>query len=394
MALYLVHYGGEIALKGHNRKDFIRQLKENIRAQLPVTRVHVWQNRLLVESPQEDLDISLVFGVAWWTRPTVVPNPTPEALQDAVLEVARSEAAHRDAAPTFAVRARRVDKTFPLSTLALERDLGTVVVQHLGWKVNLGTPDVTLYVDVLPGRAFVYTEKHPGHHGLPVGISGRAFGLFSGGIDSVMAAWFMARRGLEIDLVHFHAFTEARHAHEGRAGKLARHLARYLPRLRVHYLPYHHFMAATLALSPREQRYELVMFRRFMARIAAHLARRYGGQAIFTGDSLGQVASQTMENLAAVDAAVTLPVFRPLIAFNKQEIIDLGERLGFYALVLEPYKDCCSIVSRYPATRVRLEEVEALEARLPLEEAMHRTLAEREVYVYTPQGEAHPVPVE
>ncbi len=117
---------------------------------------------------------------------------------------------------------------------------------------------------------------------------------------------------------------------------MARHLARYLPRLRVHYFPYHHFQAATLDLSPKEQRYELVVFRRFMARIAEILARQGRDQAIFTGDSLGQVASQTMENIAAVDAAVSIPFFRPLLTFNKQEIIDMGERLGFYQLVLEP----------------------------------------------------------
>ncbi len=382
MPLYLVHYSSEVGLKGQNRGAFIRQLQRNIRAQLPVTKVQFWQGRLLVESPHEDLDFSRVFGVAWWTRPHVVEPATPEALHAAVQSMARALQDRYTQPPTFAVRARRVDKRFPLNTLQLERELGAAVVQAVGWKVDLTTPQVTFYVDVLPGRAFLYIEKHPGHHGLPVGVSGRAFGLYSGGIDSIMAAWYMARRGVEVELVHFHAFTEARHAHEGRAGKLAQHLARYLPRLRVHYLPYHHFMAATLDLQGREQRYELVLFRRFMARIAEHLARQEGGQAIFTGDSLGQVASQTMENLAAVDEAVSLPFFRPLLAFNKQEIIDQGERLGFYALVLEPYKDCCSIVSRNPATRSRLERIRDLEARLPLQEAMARTLEEREVYEY------------
>ncbi len=387
MPIYLVHYGSEIGLKGKNRGDFLRQLQRNIQAQLPVERVHLLHGRFLVESPRDDLDFSRVFGVAWWTRPLVVPRPTPERLRETIVHLARRAREGFDHDPTFAVRARRADKTFPWNTLDLERELGAAVVQALGWKVNLGQPEVTLYVEVVPGRAFLYHDKRPGHHGLPVGSTGRAFGLFSGGIDSVMAAWYMARRGVEVELVHFHAFTEARYAHQGRAGKLARHLARYLPRLRVHYFPYHLFQAATLDLSRREQRYELVVFRRFMARIAEHLARERRGQAIFTGDSLGQVASQTMENIAAVDAAVSLPFFRPLLAFNKQEIIDLGERLGFYQLVLEPYKDCCSIISRNPATRARMDVVQALETRIRLPRLLDATLALRETYLYLPSGE-------
>ncbi len=388
MPLYLVHYGSEIGLKGKNRVDFIRQLRRNIQAQLPVEKVSLLHGRLLVESPHEDLDFSRVFGVAWWTKPLVVEKPTPASLHEAILTLAQRARERFQEKPTFAVRARRVDKGFPLGTLALERELGAVVVEALGWKVDLTHPQVTLHVDIVPGRALLYDEKHPGHHGLPVGSTGKAVGLFSGGIDSVMAAWYMARRGVTVELVHFHAFTEARYAHEGRAGKLARHLARYLPQLRVHYFPYHYFQAATLDLPPRQQRYELVVFRRFMARIAERIAREQGGQAIFTGDSLGQVASQTMENLAAVDAAVHIPFFRPLLAFNKQEIIDLGEALGFYSLVLEPYKDCCSIISRNPATRARMDVVEAIEARINIERLMEVTLAARETFCYLPQGEA------
>lgn len=387
MPLYLVHYGSEIGLKGKNRSDFIHQLKRNIQAQLPVERVRPLHGRLLVESPRDDLDFSLVFGVAWWTRPLVVENPTPQALSEAIVVLARQAREDFDQDPTFAVRARRADKTFPWNTLTLERELGASVVQALGWQVNLSRPQVTLHVELVPGRAFLYHQKHPGHHGLPVGSTGRAFGLFSGGIDSVMAAWYMARRGVEVELVHFHAFTQARYANEGRAGKLARHLARYLPRLRVHYFPYHHFQAATLDLSPKEQRYELVVFRRFMARIAEILARQGRGQAIFTGDSLGQVASQTMENIAAVDAAVSIPFFRPLLTFNKQEIIDMGERLGFYQLVLEPYKDCCSIISRNPATRARMDLVEAIEESIHLPRLLETTLQERETFTYLPTGE-------
>lgn len=388
--LYLVHYGSEVGLKGKNRMDFIRQLERNIQAQLPVERVRFWHGRLLVEGAQSGLDFSRVFGVAWWTEPLVVTPPTSEGLCQAVVQLAYQVGQQFAHAPTFAVRARRVDKNFPWGTQEIERQLGAQVVQELGWKVNLNSPEVTLYVDVLPGQAFLYHQKFPGHHGLPVGSTGRAIGLFSAGIDSVMAAWYMARRGVEVELVHFHAFTQAQRAHQGRAGRLAQHLARYLPQLQVHYFPYHLFQAATLDLPPRLQRYELVVFRRFMARVAQRVAQARQAQALFSGDSLGQVASQTMENLSAVDAVVDLPFFRPLIAFNKQEIIDQGEALGFYALVLEPYKDCCSLISRNPATKARMEAVLEIEERIGIAQLVEETLAAGETRLYLPHGQSMP----
>jgi len=256
------------------------------------------------------------------------------------------------------------------------------VVEATGLKVDLTQPDLTLWVEVLSDRAFLYTEKYRGYQGLPVGISGRVMGLFSGGVDSLMAAWFMARRGAAVELVHFHAFTEARYAHHDKAGALAQALAAFIPGLRVHYIPYYLFQTATLSLSPREQRYELILFRRFMARAAEALARRYGAQAIFTGDSLAQVASQTMENLVAVDDAVTIPLFRPLIAFNKEETIGWAERLGFYEIAKQPYKDCCSIISKNPATRARIDVVRSLEERLDLEPVLRASLEAVETIAY------------
>ncbi len=380
--LYLIHYSSDIGLKGKNRPDFVRQLKANLRRQLPLRRVQEVQSRLLAWGPTPDLDLSRVFGVAWWAVPRVVAPPTWDAVVVTGVAMAR-EALARGDVRSFAVRARRSDKRYPKTSLAMERELGAAIVEATGLKVNLSQPDLTVWVEVLRDRAFVYTQKHRGYQGLPVGISGKVFGLFSGGVDSLMAAWFMARRGAAVELVHFHAFTEARYAHQDKAGALAQALAAFIPGLRVHYIPYYLFQAATLSLSARDQRYELIIFRRFMARAAVALAQKHGGQAIFTGDSLAQVASQTMENLAAVDDAVGgFPLFRPLIAFNKDETIGWAERLGFYDIAKRPYKDCCAIISKNPVTRARLERVQALEAQLNLEPVLQASLDAVETIAY------------
>ncbi len=378
--LYLIHYSSDIGLKGKNRGDFIKQLKRNLRRQLPLQQVREVRGRLLAWGPRPDLNLARVFGVAWWAVPRQVP-PRWEAIVEAGVALAR-EAMARCEVRTFAVRARRADKSFPKGTLAIERELGAAIVQATGLGVNLTRPDLTVRVEIIPGQAFVFTDAHQGFQGLPVGTAGKVLGLFSGGVDSLIAAWLMARRGAAVELVHFHAFTAARYAHHDKAGRLAQALAAYIPGLRVHYVPYHLFQAATLDLPRREARYELVVFRRFMARLAARLARQRGAAAIFTGDSLAQVASQTMENLTAVDAGVDFPLFRPLIAFNKQEIIAWAERLKFYDLAKQPYKDCCSIISRNPATRARLEVVEAIEQRAGLDAVLEASLAEVETIAY------------
>ncbi len=378
-ATYLVHYSSDIGLKGKNRPDFVKQLKRNLRRQLPLRRVREERGRLLAEGPP-GLNLARVFGVAWWAEPRLVP-PRWEDIVAAGVALAQKAVA-QGRARTFAVRARRADKSFPKRTLEMERELGAAIVQATGLKVNLTQPDLTVQVEVIPGRAFVFTNRKKGFQGLPVGVSGAVMGLFSGGVDSLMAAWFMARRGAAVELVHFHAFTAARYAHHDKAGRLAQALAAYIPGLKVHYVPYHLFQAATLDLPPRQARYELVVFRRFMARLAARLARQRGAAALFTGDSLAQVASQTMENLTAVDAALDFPLFRPLIAFNKQETIAWAERLGFYDLAKQPYKDCCAIISRNPATKARLEVVEAIEARIGVDALLDASLAEVETVAY------------
>lgn len=354
---YMVHYG-EIALKGKNRPDFEHQLMQNIAAQHEIVDVRRFRGRLTVTA-QEPVDLSDVFGIAWWAETVAVESDLGEITRGVLQQVSERQA---DAA-SFAIRATRADKILGLTSQEIEVELGAAVQRGYDLAVDLDAPDLTIYVEVLRGRSYVYTERNEGLRGLPVGVSGRLMGLFSGGIDSAVAAFLMAKRGAELKLLHFHAYGRPERAYQGKVGRLAAELTRFVPRLRLYVLPYDRFQLATANLD-RHQRQELVVFRRFMVRVADRLAGQTGSLGLFTGDNLGQVASQTLENLAAVQQVTSMPIFRPLIAYDKQEIIDMGADLGLAEIANEPYKDCCSIIARHPATRANIDQVRQIEDRI------------------------------
>ncbi len=375
MRTYLIHYSSDIGLKAQNRRDFIRQLRRNIRRQHPaVQSVEHLMGRLVALSPQEE-DFSDVFGVAWWAEARRLPLDWDAIVAEAVALARR----HARPGMKFAVRARRAEKRFPLNSQEIGREVGAAIVEATGMGVDLTNPDLEVFVEIAPEAAFVFAERHAGPQGLPVGTSGHWFGLYSGGIDSVVAAYLMGRRGARVDLVHFHVFANAEPARSQKVGRLAAMLGKYLPGLRVFYVPMRFYREQISALPRRYRPYRVVAFRRFMVRVAAALAREHSGQALFTGDNLGQVASQTIENMLAVNAAVDFPIFRPLLAFQKQEIIDLGERLGFYELAKQPYEDGCTMMAQRPSTKVRIPQVEELESHLDLTAAIEQTLAAVEI---------------
>jgi thiamine biosynthesis protein ThiI len=373
--VYLVHYG-EIGLKGKNRPDFEIQLADNIRSQHAVDRVERLRGRLVIHG-EGSLDLSNVFGIAWWAHATPV-EATVEAIRRQGLAMARERIGNSS---SFAVRTSRADKSFPLRSQELERLVGGDLDESFDIPVDLDRPAFTLHIEIAEGAAYLYTDKHEGPRGLPAGISGRMVGLYSAGIDSAVAAYLMGKRGASVELIHFHALTGAEQADEQKAGRLARKIAGFFPSLKVHYVPYHHFQMATLGLD-RHQRQELVVFRRFMARAAAKLAGRRRALALFSGDNLGQVASQTLENLVAVDQSVDHSIFRPLIAYDKQEIIDLGKALDFDEIANEGYKDCCSIIAQHPATRANLDIVRKIEADIKVDELIDISLDESTTYDY------------
>lgn len=377
--LYMVHYG-EIALKGKNRPDFENQLVRNIKQQHPGARVQRWRGRLTVES-EHPLELSNVLGVAWWSEAKKVPTDL-DAILDAAVAYADQDLAQ---ARTFAVRVKRASKKLDHNSQELETIIGGVLDRRFDASVDLRRPEYLLHVEITASGTYLYTEKGRAWRGLPVGVSGKLMGLFSAGIDSAVASFLMAKRGADIELVHFHAFGRAQDAHQAKVGELAGRLMTYVPRMVLHYVPYHHFQLATAGLSTY-QRQELVVFRRFMALTAERLAQARGALGLYTGDNLGQVASQTLENLAAVDDAVQLPIFRPLIAYDKQEIIDLGIELDLDETANRAYKDCCSIVARHPSTRAKLDQVREIEASIGLDSLIDASLAERVTYVPEREG--------
>ena len=376
-ALEIILRSPEITLKGRNQGDFWARLRANVRH---VLRRHElrWPvkmncGRLYVEARDYDAQ-SLRSVLETLQRVAGVSSLAPavrlkrgDILVDGELDRATVEdltvrLAEESYQPdrTFAVRAHRVDKRFPLPSSELETWLGQAIRERTDWdRVRLGNPDQTFYIDIYSDSLFFYSDRLKGIGGLPVGTSGSILGLLSGGIDSPVASYLLARRGCTVDWVHMSAshVSEDDFA-ESVPGQLARQLSRVTVRSRLFVVPYTHF---DLALSGRNTGYEPVLFRRFLFRVAQAVAKKTGAVSLCTGDSLSQVASQTIENLIASDKAVDIPVLRPLVGFDKNEIMKVAERIGTYDISIQPYKDCCALYSRRVKTRSRDRILSAIE---------------------------------
>ncbi|MCS7083109.1 MAG: tRNA 4-thiouridine(8) synthase ThiI [Bacteroidetes bacterium] len=372
-----VHYH-EIALKGQNRRFFRRRLLERLQAVLADQDLTVQDrlDHLFIPLRPDHLDEALqrtsrVFGVAYAVPVRLLPR-SAEAMVEAALALYHTLSGPDR--PAIAVRVHRSDKGFPLSSRELERLIGRRLVEVAGAPVRLSQPDLEIRFRVQPHAVYLLGPKWRGPGGLPVGVTGRVLVLFSGGIDSSVVGWLLMRRGCTVDFVHFHAFPSAEPVRTSKIPQMIAQLVRDQGlRARLFAVPYHVFQLALLA-HPVPPDLELVLFRRFMVRVASRLARAHGYRALATGDNLGQVASQTLESLIALEEAAELPVFRPLLTYNKPDIIALAQQIGTYRWAVQPYKDCCSLIARRPDTRPRLERVHEAEARLPLEEMIGRTL--------------------
>jgi thiamine biosynthesis protein ThiI len=369
MKSFVVHYQ-EIALKGKNRPWFVTRLVRNLRgatADLDVTSVRSLMGRIEVAlGPSADPRlvgerIRHVFGIANYSH-------AGRASQD-LGEIA--EAILRDLGDrtcrSFRVSARRADKRFPMTSPQIEREVGGRIKTARGWHVNLDDPELVIHVEMLTGDCFYYFGKERGAGGLPTGTAGRVACLLSGGIDSPVAAWRMMKRGCSVTLVHFHSYPVLSRASIDKAKQLAGVLTRYQQRTRLYVVAFGDIQQQVLLSVPAPMR--VVIYRRLMLRIAERIARARGAQALVTGDVVGQVASQTLENLAVIGGATTLPLFRPLIGMDKEEITAEAERLGTYPISIIPDQDCCTLfIPRNPLTRARLADVEAAERTLPIEQ--------------------------
>ena len=383
MTSVIVHYQ-EIALKGKNRPWFVAKLVRNLRAatsDLDVREIRVLMGRIeIVLGSEEGWEavrerIAGVFGVGNFARARRAPLDL-DGMAAAILEEIRADGV---GPPTsFRVSARRADKRFPHPSPEIEREIGGRLKAALGWPVQLSRPGLTIHVETLTDEAFYSFGKHAGPGGLPSGSSGAVVCLLSGGIDSPVAAWRMMRRGCRAVFVHFHSYPVLSRASQEKARELAALLTRYQYSSRLLLVPFADLQQQIILSVPPALR--VVLYRRFMMRIAEEVARRHRARALVTGEVVGQVASQTLENMTRINEVVTLPVLRPLIGMDKEEITAQAQRLGTYPVSIIPDQDCCTLFTpRHPATAAMRREVEAAEAALPVAEMTARALDGAEV---------------
>jgi tRNA uracil 4-sulfurtransferase len=378
----------EIALKGGNRGFFVDRLKINLRracADLGVGKVRSLPGRLQVELPDgvswdtARERIGSVFGVANFSRVVDAPRDL-DALAAAVVAAVRDQRFQ-----SFRVRTKRSDKSFPHVSGAVDRTLGAAIHTATGVRVDLSQAELTVFVEVLRDRICFSFEKVPGPGGFPVGSAGRVMALLSGGIDSPVAAWRLMKRGCTVVLAHFHAFPLQDHSTIDKARLLAQALARWQFRSRLLLVPFGPVQQTIVAQAPAPLR--VVLYRRFMVRIAEALAARKKAKALVTGESLGQVASQTLDNMSVIDAAARGPVLRPLVGMDKEEITTEARRIGTFEISTLPDQDCCQLfVPRSPATSAKAHEVAAAEAALDVEGLVASAVAgaEEETYAFPP----------
>lgn len=381
----------EIALKGGNRPVFERALARAARRRLPEgSRVELRGSRLLVRLPEQvpiETGIAALqrcFGLVSVQPAWRLPRPTDaEAITAEAVAVARR--AQAEGARTFKISASRTDKTFPTNSLELNRTIGAAVAEATGLRVDVHHPDVEVGVEVRDDAVYFGGHSLPGPGGLPTGTAGRAMVLLSGGIDSPVAAYLAAKRGLLLSAAYFHTFPYTGDGTKQKVIDLSRALARYTGDVR---LWIGHFTDIQLAVQDAvPEPLRTVVVRRMMLRLAEALCRRDRAGALVTGDSLGQVASQTLESLAAVGEVASLPLLRPLVTSDKTEITGLARRIGTYDISIRPFDDCCTLFApRHPRTKPTREEVRRAESALDVQGLLDRALAASERLRVTEDG--------
>lgn len=389
MRYAIIHYH-ELALKGRNRDFFEQRLVDNIKAaveDLGTKRVESLRGRIRVVLPDRITDqaaterLSRVFGIANFSLAQAVPlslsKPNLDELNAGIVDALRPRSF-----ATFRVTAKRADKRLAITSMDVERAVGRYVCEATGKRVNLTKPELTVYIELLAREAYYSTEKTQGAGGMPVGVSGKVVCLISGGIDSPVAAYRMMKRGCNAVFVHFSGRPLVSRASEEKVRDLVQTLTQYQYHSRLYAVPFGEIQREIVARAPAP--FRIVLYRRIMVKIAGELAEREQCWGLVTGDSLGQVASQTPENLSVIEEAAEFPLLRPLIGMDKIEITDQAQRIGTFTTSIEPDQDCCSLFTPpHPSTKTRIDDIRRIERTFDIGALVKQGIEKAELSEFT-----------
>lgn len=388
--IILVRYG-EILLKGLNRPVFENKLIENIkRALYGLGKISVSrsQARIYIEPEDENYDfekaidlLKKVFGIVS-VSPVWKIETDFEKLKERSLVMVKG-LIERKRFGTFKVETKRGNKRFPMDSPEISRELGAHILENVpGLSVNVNNPEFILYVEVRE-FTYIYSEIFPAVCGMPLGSNGKAMLLLSGGIDSPVAGWMIAKRGVEIEAVHFYSYPYTSERAKEKVIELAKLLASYCYKINLHIVPFTDIQLEINEKCPQDQM--TIIMRRVMMTISERIAKKTGALALVTGESLGQVASQTMQSLAVTNSVVDMPVFRPLIGMDKNEVIELARKIGTFETSILPYEDCCTVfVAKHPVTKPRLDKIVASESKIDLEDLIEKAIENTEIITIKP----------
>jgi len=382
----LVRYA-EIHLKGLNRPFFERALMKAIRRALSPAEVNVVreQGRIFVYGLEQDklLDaanrLRRVFGIHS-VSPTYSIEKDWKAIEEAAIRLMDETLAEEgDGEHSFKVFSRRADKHFPMRSEDICKEMGHTLLERFpALHVDVREPEIRVGVEIRQERAFVYVRELPGAGGMPVGTNGKAMLLISGGIDSPVAGHMIAKRGVAIDAVHFYSYPYTSERARDKVVDLAKIVARYAGHIRLYLVPFTEIQLAIYDNCPSTE--TTVLMRRQMMKIAELVAEKAGAQALITGEAIGQVASQTIESLTVTNDAVTMPVFRPLIGFDKEEIIDRAKAIGTFETSILPFEDCCTVfVPQHPVTKPKVDKLRESEALVDFAPMVEKAIADMEI---------------
>ena len=383
---------GEIALKGLNRKYFedslISRMKRTI-GDLEYHRIYKEQGKIYIEAPENNFKqiinrLKKVFGLVY-ISPCIRLEKNMNKIEENMNRIKEAsikimeEKLSTDSVKTFKVKTNRVDKKFPIKSPQISREVGAAILRNFkNLKVDVHNPDIYVYIDIKQ-NIYIYTERIEGYGGLPVGTSGKGLLLLSGGIDSSVAGFLMAKRGLEISGIHFHSYPFTSERAEEKVKDLAKILSLYTGRIRLYSINILGIQKELNAKCPENEM--TILSRRFMMRIAERIALEEDIDALITGESLGQVASQTIEGISATNAAVSKPILRPLIGLDKSEIIDIARDIETYDTSILPYEDCCTLfLPKHPVTKPRLEDIEGSEKNIDIETLIEEAVQTMKVF--------------